>query len=187
MANESLFDGTLDRRALMARAILLVGGVVSSLPELAFASAPTKSFFTPPERAVLDAVCAGLIPRTDTPGALEVGVPAFIDAMMINWAKPATAGALGGVLKKIDDAARAAAGRGFASLPADQRAALLQAHDAAAFAAKDKVWRRFKTLALTAYYLSEPGATQELRYELSPGIWEPAVKMGPDTRAWAGW
>jgi len=39
---------------------------------------------------------------------------------------------------------------------------------------------------MTGYYLSEPGATQELRYELVPGVWEPAVKMGPDTRAWAG-
>lgn len=175
----------LDRRALMRSAILLVGGAVVGAPDIAFATAPSKAFFARPERAVLDAVCAALIPRTDTPGALEAGVPAFIDAMMIDWAAPKTAEIFRVVLARIDGEAKAATGKGFADLPPEQRAARLQAYDSAAFAAKDPGWRRFKNLALTAYYLSEPGATQELRYELVPGVWEPAMKMGPDTRAWA--
>ena len=180
-------DGLLlDRRALMRSAILLVGGAVAGLPDIAFATAPTKAFFAAPERAVLNCVCAALIPRTDTPGALEAGVPAFIDAMMTNWAAPNTADMFRAVLAQIDGEAKAATGKGFASLPPEQRATRLQAYDAAAFAAKDPAWRRFKNLALTAYYLSEPGATQELRYELVPGVWEPNMKMGPDTRAWAG-
>jgi hypothetical protein len=49
----------------------------------------------------------------------------------------------------------------------------------------DGVYARFKELVLTLYYLSEPGATQELRYELSPGKWDGWTEMTPDTRAWA--
>ena len=45
--------------------------------------------------------------------------------------------------------------------------------------------RRFKELVLTLYYLSQPGATRELRYEHTPGKWEPSIEIGPDTRAWA--
>ena len=176
----------LDRRALLQSAILLVGGTMAGLPDLAFATAPTKTFFTPAERAVLDSVCAALIPRTDTPGALEAGVPAFIDAMMTNWAAPKTAERFRSVLDNIDNAARTESGKGFVALTATERDTRLAAFDAAAFAKNDWDWRRFKSLALTGYYLSEPGATQELRYELVPGVWEPAVKMGPDTRAWAG-
>jgi gluconate 2-dehydrogenase gamma chain len=185
MADGPMPNGALDRRALMRSAILLVGGVVAGLPDIAFATAPTTVFFAPAERAVLDTVCAALIPRTDTPGALEAGVPAFIDAMMTNWAAPETAGGFRAVLAKIDGEARAATGKGFASLPPEQRDARLQAFDAAAFAANDRAWRGFRNLALTGYYLSEAGATQELRYELSPGVWEPGIKVGPDTRAWA--
>jgi hypothetical protein len=38
---------------------------------------------------------------------------------------------------------------------------------------------------MTAYYLSEVGATQELRYELVPGSFQGGIPVGPDTRAWA--
>ena len=44
---------------------------------------------------------------------------------------------------------------------------------------------RLKDLVLTTYYLSEPGATQELRYELIPGVWEASMPLDEDRRAWA--
>ena len=56
---------------------------------------------------------------------------------------------------------------------------------AAAFASNGWGWRKLKELILIAYYWSEIGATQELRYELAPGVWEAKVPIGPDTRAWA--
>ena len=55
----------------------------------------------------------------------------------------------------------------------------------AAFASNGWGWRKLKELILIAYYWSEIGATQELRYELAPGVWEAKVPIGPDTRAWA--
>jgi hypothetical protein len=45
---------------------------------------------------------------------------------------------------------------------------------------------KLKDLLVTAYYMSEPGATQELRYEHIPGAWEPSIPLTKDTRAWAG-
>jgi hypothetical protein len=44
---------------------------------------------------------------------------------------------------------------------------------------------RLKDLVMTTYYLSEPGATKELRYELIPGVWEASMPLGADRRAWA--
>src|SRR4051812_45649586 len=94
----------LDRRAVMRSAILLVGGAWVGLPDIGFAhvAAPAAPFFAAPERALLDAVCATMIPRTDTPGALEAGVPAFIDGMMTRWADDETRGRIRTALADID-------------------------------------------------------------------------------------
>jgi hypothetical protein len=169
-----------DRRAMLRGAILLVGGTVAGLPDLALAQADAAPFFTRPERALLDAICATMIPKTDTPGAIEAGVPGFIDAMMTHWASANTQGQFRAVLVAIDKAAG-----GFVALDADGRTAALAAFDGFALGRWDPDYLRFKQLVLTGYYLSEPGATQELRYELVPGVWEPATPMTPDTRAWA--
>ena len=76
----------------------------------------------------------------------------------------------------------AAAGVVLPGAPAQIEAA--RSFDAAQMTA-DPVYRRFKELVLTLYYLSQPGATRELRYEHVPGKWEPSIEVGPDTRAWA--
>lgn len=183
---EGLPSFALDRRALMRSAILLVGGgLAAGLADTAFAQAASPAFFTAPERALLDAVCATMMPKTDTPGALEAGVPAFIDGMMTNWASDRTRASFRRVLAEIDAHATEAHGKGFAALSSAEQTAALAAFDANAFAVRRGGYRRFKELVLTGYYLSEAGATQELRYELAPGVWEPAVAVGPDTRAWA--
>jgi gluconate 2-dehydrogenase gamma chain len=171
----------IDRRTLMAGAILLVGGTLAGFPgEVLAQSAGAPRFFTPDEFALLEEISGIVIPRTDTPGAREAGVPGFIDALMADWASAERQGQFRALLAEID----AQAG-GLLALPEAARIEAIRAHDAAAFAAPGGTWRKFKELVVTAYYLSEPGATQELRYELSPGVWEAAVPVGPDTRAWA--
>jgi gluconate 2-dehydrogenase gamma chain len=173
----------LDRRALMRSAILLVGGVAAAgMPDVAFAQT-APAFFTAEERAVLDAYCGTMIPKTDTPGASEAGVPAFIDGMMTNWAANRTRRQFKTALTGIDAAATAAKGKGFAALSPAERLEVLTAHDLAQVG--DPGYRRLKELTLTGYYLSEIGATQELRYELAPGVWEPKTAITPETRAWA--
>jgi hypothetical protein len=171
----------------MRSAILLVGGAIAGLPDIAFGqvAAPAVAFFAPPERALLEAVCATMIPRTDTPGALEAGVPAFIDGMMTRWANDDTQRRVKAALADIDTAARGEAGKGFVALTPAQQLESLQAYDAAALEGRSRPYMQLKELVLMGYYLSEPGATQELRYELAPGVWEPAVPLTPDSRAWA--
>ena len=44
---------------------------------------------------------------------------------------------------------------------------------------------RIKELAVTLYYLSEPGATEELHYELVPGHWIASAPIGEIGRTWA--
>jgi hypothetical protein len=111
-------------------------------------------------------------------------VPALFAAMLAKWASPATRTAFLARLDAIDAAAMTAKGKAFAKLPAKDRLAVLKAYDAANFPAPD--YKRMRDLFLILYYNSEPGATQELRYEHAPGAFEPSLPITRDTRAWAG-
>lgn len=162
--------GPLDRRALLRAAILLVGGTAIA-PDLLAASG--RTFFNPAERATLTMLCDTMIPRTDTPGAVDAGVPAFLDGLMADYASAKTQASIRAIVARLGKA------------PATDRTAWLSRQDAALLAAGDADYRRFKQLVLTGYYYSEAGATQELRYELVPGMWEPSVPITADTRTWA--
>jgi len=180
----------MNRRSLLAGLAALIGA--SAVPDGAWAqeagaqdAAATERYFAPPLYAVLEEVCDIIIPETDTPGARAAGVPQVMDGLMRNWASAERRRQFEGLLLEIDTAARAAGGAGLMSLPKARRVEVVAAFDAAQMRQHDHPYRRFKDLILTAYYLSEVGATQELRYELVPGSFQGGIPVGPDTRAWA--
>lgn len=175
----------LDRRRLLQTALLAVGASVAGVgcDDLARTSHDAGRFFDRKAYAVLDAVAETIIPRTDTPGARDAGVPARFDAMMAHWASQATQTRFSAILREIDGSARETVGRAIAKLQPQQQLAVVEAYDRRK--ATDPAYLKFKGLILTLYYTSEPGATRELRYEQVPGVWEPSIKVTPETRAWA--
>ncbi|MGV3510501.1 MAG: gluconate 2-dehydrogenase subunit 3 family protein [Novosphingobium sp.] len=156
---------------------------VAALPLEALAANPGASL-PAPQMAVASAYADTLIPRTDTPGAVDAGVPASFAGMMQRWAAPATRSTMLTEVDAIDAAARTATGKSFAALSAAQRLAFLKPYDAANFARP--AYKRLRDLMLVLYYNSEPGATVELRYEHAPGPLEPSLPITPATRASAG-
>ncbi|MGN6270235.1 MAG: gluconate 2-dehydrogenase subunit 3 family protein [Sphingomonas sp.] len=225
----------LDRRALMRRAMLLVGASAIAPPGLAFEVQGEAPFLSASRLDTLAAYADALIPATDTPGAIGAGVPRAVDAMLRDWASDRTRGEFAAVLDGLDTAAKKAGGA-LGSLAPERRLAVVTAFDAvriaeqqtAAKAAADAIasqkaldgqqksasggrladaavadkknpakgaddpvaslagpYGRLKDLVMTTYYLSEPGATKELRYELIPGVWEASMPLGADRRAWA--
>lgn len=174
----------MDRRQMLESVAALIG--LAALPDAAIAAVAVR----PPVLdkaglALVTAVSDTLIPRTDTPGAVQVGVPAKFHGLLRDWANPAHRAALVAALGKIDAAAVSGAGKPFALLPAARRTQVLSSYDAANFRA-DPDYARLKELLCVLYYFSEPGATVELRYEHVPGAWEPSIPLTPSTRTWAG-
>jgi hypothetical protein len=175
----------MDRRALLRSAILLVGGSLAGLPgELLAQSAKPARFFTPAQFATLSEAADIIVPRTDTPGAKDAGVPDYLDQLMIHWASKERQAQFRSLVDELDASARAA-GAALPALPQPKRVEVVRAFDAEKLEAYDPVYTKFKELILTLYYLSEAGATKELRYELIPGKWEPWTEVAADTRAWA--
>jgi glucoside 3-dehydrogenase (cytochrome c) hitch-hiker subunit len=177
-------DFTLHRRALLERAIFLVGGA-AALSLGACAKPESGAAFDAAQMADLDIITDIMIPATDTPGARGAGVPAFMENMMVNWASAETRAKYAGVLKAIGDRARADHGAPLARLDADKQLAAVRAYDADNIGAESDDYRHFKELALLGYYNSEIGATQELRYELVPGVWRADIPFSDIGRAWA--
>ncbi len=173
------FDLGTNRRSFIASALLAIG--VAGVPLSACNAKNPKggsAFFKPAHFAILDAVTETIMPRTDTPGARDAKVAQRIDTLMINWASTKTQTDFTKLLDDIDIAAK-----GIVALPPAKQLEALTAFDKAN--GKNPSYARFKNLVFALYYLSEPGATQELRYEHTPGAWEPSIAVTPDTRGYA--
>ncbi|HEV2597859.1 gluconate 2-dehydrogenase subunit 3 family protein [Sphingopyxis sp.] len=173
----------MDRRSML-RNIMLLAGVAAVPHTSAGALFAGPESLPAPTAKLLAAVADTIIPATDTPGALAAGVPDAFEKLLANWAAPVHRAKLVGALEAIDTKAQGETGTAFAALAPDARFGFLDAYDKANGLNAD--YAELKELIVTLYYLSEPGATVELRYEHNPGAWEPSIPVTAETRAYGG-
>ena len=148
----------------------------------------TDGYLSAEEMTLLAAVAQTIIPKTDTAGAVEAGVPQTLQALLTDWADDAMRGSWRKALVLLGYELDEAAGGRFASASQEAREAALGPIDAAVFAGERDDLAAYKDLKFTiatAYYMSEPGATEELRYEALPGRWEGCIPLEEVGRTWA--
>src|SRR4051812_22439387 len=126
---------------------------IAALAAASSADAQT-SFLTPAELDWLKAFVDTIVPRTDTPGASDAGVPAFIDRRLAANARLAETFRAG--LQALDGDAQSRFGAAFPVLTDQQRIDLLTPRQ------DDSFFRTMKGLTVDGYYSSEAGLTQEL-------------------------
>jgi len=203
----------LNRREAIRRVALLMGGAVSApaiLGVLAGCSAEPGGdaagaaaewkpiFLTAAQAALVAEVAEIMIPRTDTPGAREAGVAAFIDKMLKDAYPKEDQERFFAGLADFEAQAKREHGRAFLELEPAQRAALVkQAHDPAIeverastlpIAKRNRPFiLMMKELTLLGYFTSEPGATQVLQYRPVPGAFHACVPLAQagKGRTWA--
>jgi gluconate 2-dehydrogenase gamma chain len=198
----------LDRRSLLERMLLLAGASAAagfSTAALAKGTGQARPAFSPARSVLLNAVADTIVPRTDTPGAIDAGVPATLDKLLVNWGSPKRRVELGEALDRIDAMAKAQTGEGFVALAPAKRLELLLVHDAAAMKSvprtdgatgiaamlagpslADPGYGKLKELIVVLYYYSETALTHELPYEHAPGQWQPSIPVTADTRPYGG-
>jgi hypothetical protein len=161
----------VDRRTLIAEMLLLIGA--SAIPSTAVAeisALPTQvgakaRFLGPKEMTLFREIVEAMIPRTDTPGANDAGVPQFIDGLMFNWAGEGARAQLRRAL--LDYAALT----GPKSNTRQARLASMEEWDRRSFAAREddagaEAYRWLKRLVFLAYRTSEAAFTS---YVPNPG------------------
>jgi gluconate 2-dehydrogenase gamma chain len=179
----------LERRALLRRAAWILGGAISAPAALAILQgcsakdAPAAAdwqpkFFKGDEAKVLTAVADIIIPKTSTSGALDAGVPAFIDAVMADvYAADAQQRFRAGC---AEFAGAQAGGKPFLEQDrAAQTATVKQALTAAV--AADTQPRPFilmaRELTLLGFYTSKPGITENMEYQAVPTAYHGCVPL----------
>ncbi len=257
-----MFDSPIDRRSALRRLSYVLGGVATApLASGLLAGCRTPSggelaayqyqALTEPQQQTLAALVDRILPATDTPGAVDAGVPQFIDKMLAEWYAPEErdqflawldgldAQAEGGSVAALDDEARTAfvaaldaqtfgpaepvaeaeetldedvagvATEGTSAIEeeaenevAGMQGDLGEAQSDSAGADTQEIatgegtvttggeapppaYRQLKELTLAGYYTSEPGATEELRWEAAPGRYDADVPFSEIGRAWA--
>lgn len=182
----SVKDQKFNRRSILLGAVFLVGGA-AALTRFARqprgASESDGPVLSTELFALLEQVTDVIIPATDTPGAIEAGVPTFLRDLLTEWGNAESRADFAGVLEHIEQRSWAKRGAAFLELPAQSRLEIMRDIDTESIAAQDKPYRKFKYLVLLGYYNSEIGATQELRYELVPGAWRACVPFTEIGRA----
>jgi hypothetical protein len=199
-----LYD--LDRRLLLQRALLLLGAASSGLVPSALAKAAKGSatYLDQPTFDALSAVCDTIIPRTNTPGAVDVRVPALLQALLVNWASGQRRFEITQALTQVDLYALEQQGKRLAQLPPATREIALKSYEAEAMKVvplpggggikemltgpnyADPGYGKLKELIVLLYYVSEPALTQELSYVHAPGEWKPSIPVTSETRPAAG-
>ncbi|WP_116368194.1 gluconate 2-dehydrogenase subunit 3 family protein [Parahaliea mediterranea] len=197
----------MNRREFLQAAALLVAGA-STVPrgwtmsheQQAFLAAQpdyidrhTPSLFSPAQRATVAAMAEQVIPATDTPGAIDAGVPRFIELMVADWFDE---GERQTFMQGLD-AFMASAGGDFAALAPTAQLDLLEQAEAAA---GDSHWYdmgsalhlwdsttpficQLKELTVLGFFLSETGATEVLRNN-PMGSFQGSVPLSPDDTAY---
>lgn len=203
----------MNRREFLQCAAVLVSGV--SANGLAFtlndeqqqylATAPDYNtgkvdYLTAAQRRTLAAVCENIIPRTDTPGAIDAGVPQFIELMVRDWLTDEERSIFDVGMKDLQERVQREHASSFDQLEPRQQLAILETLEEQA---EDSPWYSFgnvqrdfisdapficqvKELTAWGFFTSRVGATQVLRYDPMPMYFDGDVPLSPEDSSSVG-
>jgi gluconate 2-dehydrogenase gamma chain len=190
----------MSRRELLLGVLTSVGsvGALSSLVTFkkAFALSLTNQstsdfkalFYTPSEFSLISTLADVIIPETDTPGALNAGVPILMDNLFNQWASAGSQAKHRLGIAAIEVELTKIAGGSILKETKDSQFEALLRLDTLAFEKRTTALQTYidvKSLIAKFYYLSKPGATKELRYERIPGRWQASIPFEQVGRTWA--
>ena len=115
-----------------------------------------------------------VLPRTDTPGALDVRVPQFVDLLMTNWYSPAERTDFEAGLTALDQRAG-----GFIAKPEPDQIAFLETLDGqkGPKGSAEEAFGTLKWLTVYGYFTSEQVQQEVLKTVIIPGRFDGCVPV----------
>ncbi|MCY4265097.1 MAG: gluconate 2-dehydrogenase subunit 3 family protein [Gammaproteobacteria bacterium] len=178
------------RREFIQGLIISVGGAVTltacgdgetTSEDATITATPTGNdgrFYIASEMALLSRLSDLIIPSTETPGALDANVPGYLDGLMADWASEVTRQAQHQTMQDLAARLNSAVDN---FLEVDNQLALsaLTELDSNAFNGDDSLsgYRTLKGYITQAFFATEEGALQELKWVAIPGRWDPSVDI----------
>lgn len=195
----------LSRRNILKLAGLALGAAVSPSCRQALESgsdlsaAPVAGALSAEQLQAIGALADLIIPETDTPGAIEAGVPDFIHQIVVDWYTVAERQIFLDGLAELDQSAQAHWSRRFIDLtPVEQAQLLAELEPPMEGAAAGPMsgslpagasgdlpfYIKLKELTVLGFYSSELAATTELDYQPVPGYYDGDARFGDTDRQW---
>lgn len=183
----------MQRRDFIAGTSLLLGGLSASglanalagKVDVARSTRTVRRTLTREQLAMINTLSDLVIPRTDTPGAVDAGVPEFLEHIVSSWYTDTEFAVFVDGLAWLGRAARERFGRGYVACSAGEQTRLLEemevqardyhrAHPAkvttdsvmgkGAIDQHAPFFTKLKELVVVGYYTSELAATTEIIY-----------------------
>ncbi len=159
----------------------------------------TPQYFTKNQADFVSALTDVILPHTSTPGALDAGVPEFIDLMVKDLLEERERRAFLMGLKEVDAAAFKEFGKGFLELPRSRQEELLVKIESAEVLneidrreKRATDWNypfflRFKQMTLAGYFTSELVGLNVTNYAPIPGAYRGCIPLSevPKGRIWS--
>jgi hypothetical protein len=181
--------GLITRREAIQRAALLLGfalspSILTGVMQAQPASGRQSRYLSPRQLDIAGAVIDRILPRTDTPGALDVGVLVFVDLMYGEFMTEEERRRFISGIELVESASLSAYQTRYGRLELALRERILQAVAEASADQEKSFYLQIKELAIVGYFTSEEVAKNILRYEPVPGPFQgciPLSEVGPAT------
>ncbi len=187
----------IDRREALKRTALIMGSAVSVpvmtglLQGCVASNEPTWTpvYMDEQQASVVTSLTDTILPTTDTPGAVDVGVPQFIDRMLMDVYEQEWQTKFNEGLVEFNTRVEETYGKSFEKLDQEQKNEIvLMFHEEALN--KDGGYESnfvmsIKELTVAAYCTSEAGATMVLKYDKIPGEYKGCIDFSEVGKTWA--
>ena len=169
-------------------------GALSILPRDAFAiwtrvssGQAAASGLDAAQLALVGSLADTILPRTDTPSATDVGVPAFVNVYVADYLTDAERATFVAGLERIDARARRFTGSAFADTTPEWRGEVITSIEADDRRAEPgRTYWRLKELVVHGYFTSERVSKDVLKFEIMPGRFDGDVALPERASAGGG-
>lgn len=177
--------GAMTRREALKRAAVALGVALSPsilagalrAQAVPAGAASSPRYLDARQFATTAAAAERILPKTDTPGALDVGVPAFIDLMYGEFLSGDERFVFSTGLKEIEALSRARHGRAFAELEGTAQDTVLTALARESQGKEKTFFALLKELVVTGYFTSEAVGRNVLHYDPIPGRFDACIPI----------
>jgi len=197
----------VNRREILKIAAAVMGAGLSGslstnvLAGLAPTDKPSRIVFDESSRQAVAVLAEMIIPKTETPGAIEAGAPAFIEMMVADWFNDGERKIFFDGLATLGEFCKSQFQKNFLACDEAQRVAALKDAEKRALTYKSNApmidvsqkyidpntpfFTKLKELTVLGYFTSEVGAKQVLSYNPMPMRYEGDYDFSKVGREWS--
>ncbi|AYA63400.1 gluconate 2-dehydrogenase subunit 3 family protein [Alteromonas sp. RKMC-009] len=175
----------ISRRSLLkAISVSLAGvsGQVLADYSIAFSRInPSVTDWTEETKTMVASLCECIIPKTDTPGAIESGVPQFVESVYADLLSTEAQSEFFAALAELNKAAQEEFGFTFSECPVSEQNKIVSTFSCHSY----ELYKSLQRIITVGYFTSMNGVTKALSYNPMPLKYDGSVEVSGFPKQWA--